>query len=110
MKESVTYQAIVEEGEIKAESDVLYRYSPLAHFLRIVQTRTLWLTDLFSTNDKSEHRMFRKIAAEAIKEELKQPSRGYDEATMSFWPGCLQDHLTIRGTSILHAFQENKIT
>jgi hypothetical protein len=64
------------------EDAVLYHYCPLANFVKIVQEKNLRLTDMFSTNDKEEHRWLRKIAARVIDEEVKQPSGRYDDVTM----------------------------
>ena len=50
-------------------------------FAQIIRSNTLWLTDMFSTNDREEHRYFRRLACEIIKAEKQQPSEQWKEAT-----------------------------
>ncbi|MFZ1933213.1 MAG: DUF2971 domain-containing protein [Thermoguttaceae bacterium] len=64
------------------DNDVIYHYCPSDAFFKIIETQVLWLRDLFSTNDKEEHRWLRKIATDVIKEECERPSGEYDDATM----------------------------
>ncbi len=52
--------------------DMLYHYCPCEAFRSIVKTGRLWLTDMFSTNDREEHRWLRRIAAEVIAEAVKE--------------------------------------
>jgi hypothetical protein len=62
--------------------ETIYHYCSSEAFAQIIRSKTLWLTDMFSTNDKEEHRWLRRIASEVIESERKQPSRDWDDATM----------------------------
>ena len=37
-------------------SDIMYHYCPTSAFLKIVESRTLWLSDFSTTNDRMEGR------------------------------------------------------
>lgn len=64
------------------DDSLLYHYCSCNAFAGIVSTKSLWLSDLFSTNDSEEHRWLRKLATEVIESEVKQPTRAWDEATL----------------------------
>ena len=53
--------------------DPIYHYCPFGAFRKIMRTRVLWLTGMFSTNDSEEHRWFLKIAAKVIEELTARP-------------------------------------
>jgi hypothetical protein len=58
-----------------------YHYCSSKAFAKIIRSKKLWLTDMFSTNDKEEHRWLRKVASEVIEAERQRPSRQWKETT-----------------------------
>lgn len=40
------------------EHDIMYHYCSVETFLKILQTKTIWLSHVQTTNDKLEDRMF----------------------------------------------------
>ena len=49
-------------------SQVYYHYCSLDNFVRIIQSKEIWLTNIFCMNDSAEHYWLRRVAKEVIRD------------------------------------------
>lgn len=61
-----------------AEAEMIYHYCSLEAFLRIIESKSILLTNLRFMNDTQEHLWLRGIAVEVI-DQMKRESAGFDQ-------------------------------
>lgn len=89
---------------IDKDNDVVYHYCSVEAFLNIIQSSTLWLSDVLKSNDSKEETWIR----EKINDKIEKLLTEIDLRALEAWQTWSQINNTLSGTIYVSCFSQQK--